>query len=350
MTKQEIQKIIKNITNLWIEKYSHTFFDIERYDEIYAMAKDINNIKGVTDVILGDREIVKYTDFDKDVDYMFIHNIIIKVNNIKIIGQINLINKNGGDYNIVLCLNKTSIVNESYNHLNEKLNFGDFLGELTLCQNFNDIKKTVKKFYREGIIIGSLITGVLWNFSLSDQEIRQLGYIDTNNIEYAQPYYYIEDEDEYVEDNNEKDEPEWELLCADAEITVYHAKESQCNADVQHTASMFKLDLTDPESHKIVAMERTMMKQYGLHYGDLIKIEGTDSRDGVYQIQDTMNKRFKGKHKIDILINNDSKLGIWNNIKIYKLSNPESCYDNFKENMADALNQSSIDKRQRDSN
>jgi len=96
---------------------------------------------------------------------------------------------------------------------------------------------------------------------------------------------------------------------------------------------MFKLNLEDPESHRIIAMERTMMKQYNLSYGDLVKIEGTEDRDGVYQIQDTMNKRFKGKHKIDILINNDSEIGKWNNVKVYKLSNPEYCYDIFKEYM-----------------
>jgi len=108
---------------------------------------------------------------------------------------------------------------------------------------------------------------------------------------------------------------------------------------------MFKLNLEDPESHKIIAMERSMMDEYGLSYGDLIKIEGTGDRDGVYQIQDTMNKRFKGKHKIDILINYESTIGKWNNIKVYRLSNPEYCYKNFKDNMANALNQKWIDSR-----
>lgn len=335
MNKDTLTHIIKQINTLWFTKYSETFFDMEDRSELFSFVKDINSINGVTDVILGDRESVKYVDFDKDTDFMFQHKIIIKINNIKLSGCINLIGKEGNDYNMVLCLNNNPIL-ESLNPLNEKLEFKNFLKELSNCHSFDEIKAVFKKYIKEGAIAGLLITTILCNFNLSDQQIYELGYYGSNS-EYTEQTYPFYD---YSED------AEWELLCDDTEVTVYHAKESQCNSDIQHTASMFKLDLSDPESHKIIAMERTMMKQYGLKYGDLIKIEGTDSCDGVYQIQDTMNKRFKGKHKIDILINNDSEIGKWNNIKVYKLSNQESCYDRFKEDMADALNQSSVDKRQ----
>ena len=336
MRKDDLNITIKQINVLWFTKYSETFFDVEDRTELYKFVKEINEIEGVSDVILGERENVKYFDLDKDTNYMFQHKLLIKINNIKISGCINLICKEGNDYNMVLCLNNNPIL-ESFKPLNEKLEFRNFLKELSNCHNFNDIKTVFKKYVKEGAIAGVLITTILCNFNLSDQDIYELGYYAYNENSYitqAEPFY------DYSED------AEWKLLCNDTEVTVYHAKESQCNADVQHTASMFKLDLTNPESHKIVAMERTMMKEYGLRYGDLVKIEGTGQRDGVYQIQDTMNKRFKGKHKIDILINNDSSLGIWKNVKIYKLLNQYACYDSFKEDMADALNQSSIDKRQ----
>ena len=58
-------------------------------------------------------------------------------------------------------------------------------------------------------------------------------------------------------------EKEWKMIADDVCVTVYNAVPAQCNADVQHTASMFKLDLRNPESHKIIAMERTMMSEYG---------------------------------------------------------------------------------------
>ena len=67
-----------------------------------------------------------------------------------------------------------------------------------------------------------------------------------------------------------------------------------------------------------------MMKEFGLKYGDVVKIEGTDKWDGVWQIQDTMNKRFAGQHKIDILVPNNIKLGKWSNVKVYKPATPET--------------------------
>lgn len=112
----------------------------------------------------------------------------------------------------------------------------------------------------------------------------------------------------------------WKLLASDVTATVYHAVPSQCDADVQHTASMFKLNLDDVASHRIIAMERTMMSEFGLKYGDVVKIKGTGKYDGVWQIQDTMNKRFAGQHKIDILVPQSAGLGIWKNVKVYKLA------------------------------
>ena len=106
-------------------------------------------------------------------------------------------------------------------------------------------------------------------------------------------------------------EEEWRMIANDVTVTVYNAVPSQCNADVQHTASMFKLNLKNPEDHKIIAMERTMMAEFGLKYGDIVKIEGTHNKaqDGIYQIQDTMNQRYAGQHKIDVLVANDVHTG-----------------------------------------
>lgn len=125
---------------------------------------------------------------------------------------------------------------------------------------------------------------------------------------------------EKVEVNDKKlNIEEWKLCVTDAEATVYNAVPTQCNKDFGVTASMFYLDLYNVEAHKIIAMERTFMKEFGLVYGDVIKIEGVGVYDGVYQIQDTMNKRFAGKHKIDILVNESIKCGKWTDVKIYML-------------------------------
>lgn len=103
----------------------------------------------------------------------------------------------------------------------------------------------------------------------------------------------------------------WKPIANDVIVTVYNAKASQCNADFGTTASNFKLDLSSPQDHKILAMERTFMEEFGVKYGDVVKLEGTAGGkfDGIYQVQDTMNKRFAGQHKVDILVNNDITYG-----------------------------------------
>lgn len=108
----------------------------------------------------------------------------------------------------------------------------------------------------------------------------------------------------------------WKLVSDDTIATVYNAVPSQCNNDVIHTASMFKLNLGNVLSQRVIAMERTFMKELGLKYGDVVYVEGTEKWDGPWQIQDTMNKRFAGMHKIDILVPKNIRTGKWSGVKI----------------------------------
>lgn len=131
---------------------------------------------------------------------------------------------------------------------------------------------------------------------------------------------------------------EWQLATDNLIVTVYNAVPSQCNKDVQHTASMFKLDLTRPEEHRIVALERTMAKRLGLNFGDLVKIEGTYNgvQDGIYRYEDLMNKRFAGMDKADVLVANNVKYGgtlKGQPAKLYVLKDKE----NSQKYMADML-------------
>lgn len=122
---------------------------------------------------------------------------------------------------------------------------------------------------------------------------------------------------------NDASNDEWRCISFHGIVTVYNSVEAQCNADFQHTASGFKLDLKHPEKHRIVAMDREFMKYHGIHFGDIIKIEGTHNgkEDGIYQVQDYMNKRFKMMPKVDVLTDNTTKYGgsISDNAKIYVL-------------------------------
>lgn len=119
---------------------------------------------------------------------------------------------------------------------------------------------------------------------------------------------------------------EWELIAEDVEATVYNAVAEQCGSTPSYTASMFKINLNDVYSHKIIAMERSFMKSLNLNFGDVVKIEGTGKWDGIWQIQDTMSSRYKGRKKIDFLVPNNIKTGKWNNVKIYALTNKKMTY------------------------
>lgn len=96
--------------------------------------------------------------------------------------------------------------------------------------------------------------------------------------------------------------------------TVYNAVQEQTNSDPSHTASMFKLDLKNPYKHKIIAVSRDLLNKFPM--GTKVLIEGT-KYDGIYTVQDKMNKRYT--KRIDILINLDMPIGKWYNVKMKKL-------------------------------
>jgi hypothetical protein len=132
---------------------------------------------------------------------------------------------------------------------------------------------------------------------------------------------------------------QWRRISDKAIVTVYNAVPEQCNTDVNHTASMFRLDLKNPEKHKIVALERTFMQKNGIEFGDLIMIKGTymGLQDGVFQVQDLMNKRFAGMDKVDVLVSNNVKYGGTakdTTAEIYVLNNPDEKKTEYTKSMA----------------
>lgn len=134
---------------------------------------------------------------------------------------------------------------------------------------------------------------------------------------------------------------DWKLVDSKTIATVYNAVPAQCNGDFGHTASMFRLNLNDVLSQRIIAMERTYMQKLGLKYGDVVYIEGTNGYDGVWQIQDTMNKRFAGQHKIDILVPNNIKYGSWDNVNLYVLKD-KSLTDSYRSEMAPQISEKEL--------
>ena len=98
--------------------------------------------------------------------------------------------------------------------------------------------------------------------------------------------------------------------------TVYNAVPAQTNSDPSHTASMFKLDLSNPYKHRIIAVSRDLLIKFPM--GTKVRISGTGKYDGVWYVQDKMNKRYS--KRIDLLINTNMSIGKWDGIEVVKIN------------------------------
>lgn len=102
--------------------------------------------------------------------------------------------------------------------------------------------------------------------------------------------------------------------------TRYNPVESQCNSQPLITADMSKISLSKLKRGKIrwIAVSRDLRKIY--KYGDVVEIKAKDGDDnsinGLYEVHDTMNKRFTDR--IDILthIDNPHGQGKWEGVYI----------------------------------
>lgn len=209
------------------------------------------------------------------------------------------------------------------------------------------LNAVIKEQYEKGILeesfkMGNIKTAIDNALKYGVASAAIIGYLMAGNYLSNQAeldkvkQYTIEKEKEMKMFNDVRTSFDWKLVANDVHATVYNAEPGQCDADCGRTASMFRLNLNDVGSHRIIAMERTFMASLGLKYGDVVKIEGTGKYDGVWQIQDTMNKRFAGQKKIDILVPKSNGLGQWTNVKMYILNNPQKT-EEYKQDMAPQL-------------
>jgi hypothetical protein len=192
-----------------------------------------------------------------------------------------------------------------------------------------EFKKEIKKLIRRMLLTGMSVAAIIAMIN---------NYCDIHNVPSQTKEEVLSMVDASDESNAMKD---WKLVDSKTIATVYNAVPAQCNGDFGHTASMFRLNLNDVLSQRVIAMERTYMQKLGLHYGDVVYIEGTDGYDGVWQIQDTMNKRFAGQHKIDILVPNNIKYGAWDAVNLYVLKD-KSLTDSYRSEMAPQISEKEL--------
>lgn len=196
--------------------------------------------------------------------------------------------------------------------------------------SIKEFKREIKKFIKKMIIGGMSIAAIYTMIN---------NYCESNNIPDEAKQEVLEIVDEFKGTGVKFSD--WQLADSHTIATVYNAIPAQCNGDFGHTASMFRLNLNNVLSQRVIAMERTFMKKLGLKYGDVVYIEGTNGYDGVWQIQDTMNKRFAGQHKIDILVPNNIRYGAWENVNLYVLKD-KSLTDQYRSEMAPQISEKEL--------
>ena len=215
---------------------------------------------------------------------------------------------------------KTIILTESqYNFIIEQR---DLLIESGILEstNIQDFISKAKKLLKRGVTITAILGAMSsCNFTPNEETQIKQALNNTNlNLLKNEPIelYKNDSKPSLTEPISNK----WELISDTTTATVYNPTVGQCNNDVAHTANMFRLNLNNVNGQRVLAMERTMMKKNNIHYGDVVYVDDVGDLSGVYRVVDTMNKRFAGMDKVDIL-QQKRKYGKWDNAKVYKLRN-----------------------------
>lgn len=103
------------------------------------------------------------------------------------------------------------------------------------------------------------------------------------------------------------------VLMVTVVATIYHAVPEQCNSDYLTTASLKKINPANPAIHRWIAVSRDLEK-LGFTFGKKVCVSGAGEMDGIWTIEDRMNKRWT--KRIDFLVNTSKRGGKWNNVII----------------------------------
>ena len=84
-------------------------------------------------------------------------------------------------------------------------------------------------------------------------------------------------------------------------VTMYQPVRYQTDSTPNILADGTRIRAQSASDYKYIAVSRNLLKRWGgfLDYGDFVLLKGTDNKDGVYQVRDTMAARWV--NRIDIL-------------------------------------------------
>ncbi len=111
---------------------------------------------------------------------------------------------------------------------------------------------------------------------------------------------------------------EYETEGMNVTVTMYQPVSYQTDSTPNILADGTKIRTQEASNYKFIAVSRNLLKRWGgwLDYGDFIILKGTDEKDGVYQVRDTMHPRWV--NRIDILESIDVKPYKFEKAKIVK--------------------------------
>ena len=113
---------------------------------------------------------------------------------------------------------------------------------------------------------------------------------------------------------------EFKLEGLNVTVTMYHPVSYQTDSTPNILADGTRIKVREASNYKYIAVSRNLLKRWGgfLEYGDWVLLRGTDHKDGVYQVRDTMNKRWV--NRIDILESEDVDQYMFPQAEIIKLA------------------------------
>jgi len=97
------------------------------------------------------------------------------------------------------------------------------------------------------------------------------------------------------------------------DATIYHAVEGQTDSTPLITASGKHINPNNPAGHRWIAVSRDLEK-LGFVFGEKVLVTGAEQMDGVYVVEDRMNRRWT--KRIDFLVNETMKGGRWKGVRI----------------------------------
>ena len=109
----------------------------------------------------------------------------------------------------------------------------------------------------------------------------------------------------------------------DVTVTMYHPTRNQTDSTPNILADGTRIRIHKASEYRYIAVSRNLLSRWGgwLDYGDFVVLKGTDGKDGVYQVKDTMNARFV--NRIDILESPGTKPYKFDNARILKANMSE---------------------------